>query len=76
MKNFYLLFLLFFPIDLHAQNYTVSSLADDASNGTFRWAINQANSNLDLSVIDFDASLNGSINVGKGEKTGFITILN
>ena len=61
MKNFYFLILLLFSTAVNAQNFTVTSLLDDASSGTLRWAITQANSNADASVIDFDAALTGTI---------------
>uniref|UniRef100_UPI0025C2D951 cadherin domain-containing protein n=1 Tax=Daejeonella sp. TaxID=2805397 RepID=UPI0025C2D951 len=45
----------------YVQKITVTSLEDGGSAGTLRWAIEQANSNADSSVVDFDPSLNGVI---------------
>ncbi len=39
----------------------VTNLADNGTSGTLRWAIEQANSNADASVINFDAALTGTI---------------
>jgi gliding motility-associated-like protein len=39
----------------------VTNLADNGTSGTLRWAIDQANSNADASVINFDAALTGTI---------------
>ncbi len=46
---------------VHAATFTVTSLADDGSPGTLRWAITQANSAAGDDTIDFGGSLNGTI---------------
>lgn len=46
---------------VQAATFTVSSLADDGSTGTLRWAMTQANSAAGADVIDFDNSLSGTI---------------
>jgi hypothetical protein len=46
---------------VHAATFTVTSLADDGSPGTLRWAMTQANSATGADVIDFDNSLSGTI---------------
>ena len=43
------------------QTVTVTSLLDDVSNGTLRWAINEANTNPSIDEIVFDSSLSGTI---------------
>jgi len=44
-----------------AATFTVTSLSDDGSAGTLRWAITQANSAAGDDTIDFDSALNGTI---------------
>ena len=61
MKYFFILFFVLFTKIINAQSITVTSLADDASPGTFRWAIDQANSTPGTDTIDFDSGLNGTI---------------
>ena len=46
---------------VHAATFTVTSLADDGSTGTLRWAMTQANSAAGADIIDFDNSLSGTI---------------
>jgi hypothetical protein len=46
---------------VHAATFTVTSLADDGTTGTLRWAITQANSLAGADTIGFDSSLNGTI---------------
>ncbi|PKH67894.1 hypothetical protein CXF59_05275 [Flavobacterium sp. ALD4] len=41
--------------------YTVTSLSDDGSSGTLRWAINQANADVNPNQIDFQAGFTGTI---------------
>lgn len=41
--------------------YTVMSLSDDGSSGTLRWAINQANADVNPNQIDFQAGFTGTI---------------
>src|SRR5215471_12412020 len=44
--------------------YTVSNLLDDGSAGSFRWAINQANSNPGANTIVFSPDLNTGVFLG------------
>jgi hypothetical protein len=46
---------------VHAATFTVTSLADDGSHGTLRWAITQANSAAGADIISFDNSVTGTI---------------
>ncbi|GIZ09083.1 hypothetical protein [Flavobacterium sp. UMI-01] len=56
-KNFSILCLLFTLWTIAQGNYTVTSLSDDGSAGTLRWAI----ANTTASTIDFDSGLTGTI---------------
>ena len=44
-----------------AATFTVTSLSDDGSSGTLRWAITQANAAAGDDTIDFDPSVSGTI---------------
>jgi hypothetical protein len=46
---------------VQAATFTVTSLADDGSAGTLRWAMTQANSAAGADVIEFNNSLSGTI---------------
>jgi hypothetical protein len=46
---------------VHAATFTVTSLSDDGTTGTLRWAITQANATAGDDTIGFDGSLNGTI---------------
>ena len=53
---------MFFITSAHSQtNATVTSLLDDGSPGTLRWAITTANSDSNTNGIDFTPSLTGTI---------------
>lgn len=49
------------PRAAEAATFTVTSLADDGTNGTLRWAITQANATAGTDVINFDNALAGTI---------------
>ena len=60
--------------------YTVTSLADDGSAGTLRWAVQQANANPGPDTINFTAGLSGTITLTSGQleisdQTGTTTII-
>lgn len=50
-----------FVSTVSAATFTVTSLADDGSTGTLRWAITQANSASGADTIDFQSGLTGTI---------------
>ncbi|MEY3806187.1 MAG: hypothetical protein RIR69_999, partial [Actinomycetota bacterium] len=50
-----------FPTNVSAATFTVTSLADDVSSGTLRWAITQANASPGADTISFDNAVTGTI---------------
>ncbi len=65
----------FVPV-AHAATFTVTSLADDGSTGTLRWAITQANSAAGADTIDFANGLTGTITLTSNlpNVTGNLTV--
>src|SRR5690554_5702412 len=65
MKKSYILFFIIalfsFSSSLAQGEVTVTSLVDDNSPGTLRWAMDMANSDSDINEIIFDPSLSGTI---------------
>jgi hypothetical protein len=59
-----LLLILFFITNAYSaitNNVTVTSLNDDGSSGTLRWAINQVNGDVNINQIEFTPGLKGTI---------------